>query len=460
MCACSSAAPPASCCRLHDRGERRPWKTAGRIEVLAEADGRGEGLLPLQLLGRGLYHLKLTARGGGGESATAETWIAVVFTPAPPSPDSPWGIFYTPHLSFDRDNSQGPRWAAVQHRLLGASWSRLNFWAHSFEQITVAEGERPTVAAEYPMWREYVRALREEGIYILGEISQCPRELSSRPDDEQTVGDAGPVYSRVKPRDYRLWDSLLEQLAADFCGDIQVWEVWNEANLENRYWTGTAQDFAELVAHTSGALRRGNPNVLIAAAGFVDGYDFADKLLTLGMGQHIDILSVHYTDETPGDIARWRTLLDEHQLSLPIWNSEESSEVPIRNIAGGIERSFKFLHVDIGYPNYRPLVRDDWTVTPAGMLFSVGTHCLGSGKFAAYSDKVEGYDVLLFRRGAEIVGVFDPAKKTGVVRLFGPRARRVTVVAEPVDPEQAGTDTEESGHACDRCLGAHKSAGN
>ncbi|MBU4365796.1 MAG: hypothetical protein KKF10_01535, partial [Verrucomicrobia bacterium] len=285
-----------------------PWKDKGRFDVLPKEDGSGEALLPLKLTGRGLYHLTVEAQCGEAR-AKAETWVAVVFTPSPPSENSPWGIFYTPHIWFDKGNPEGPRWAAIQHRLLGASWTRLNFWAHSFEKVTIARREKPSVSAEYPTWRQYARELRKEGIFIFGEIAQCPRELSSRPDDRQEAGDAGPVFNRVKPSDYCLWDSLMEKLAADFRDEIHVWEIWNEANLQDRYWTGTVEDFAELVEHTSGAIRRGNPEARIAAAGFVNGHAFADRLLTLGMGKHIDILSVHYTDENPGAIDDWKKLL-------------------------------------------------------------------------------------------------------------------------------------------------------
>jgi len=421
-----------------------PWKDEGCLDVPTNKGGSGEARLPLALPGRGLYHLTIEARCGESY-AKAETWIAVVFTPSPPSEDSPWGIFYTPPIWFDGANPEGPRWAALQHRLLGASWTRLNFWAHSFEKVTVGNGEEPSVAAQYPTWRRYVRELRKQGIFILGEIAQCPRQLSSRPDDHQEAGDAGPVFNRVKPRDYVLWDSLMEKLAADFSGEIDVWEIWNEPNLKNRYWTGTVEDFAELVKHTSEAIRRGNPKARIAAAGFVNGYDFADKLLTLDIGNYIDILSVHYTDENPEAIDRWKKLLEKHHLALPIWNTEEKSEVPIRNIAGGIERSFKFIHVDIGYAEYRPLVRRDWTVLPSGILFSVGAHCLGSAKPIGHSDKVSGYDVQFFRRGEEIIGVFDPAQRTGKVRLFGPVAVKVTLIAKPLASSGPGIEPLDSG---------------
>ncbi|MBM4035216.1 MAG: hypothetical protein FJ291_26025, partial [Planctomycetes bacterium] len=413
-----------------------PWQTRGKAVI---EKGAGEARLPLELPGRGLYQLDLAATCGTATSK-AQTWLAVVFAPDKPDPASPWGIFYTPHVWFNKDDPDGPRNAAQSHRLLGAAWSRLNFWAHSFGKVTVADGPKPAVTADWSLWKSYARALREEGISIFGEIAQCPRELSSRPDETAAVGDAGPVWCRVKPADYALWNQLMEKLAAAFRDEIGVWEVWNEPNLPNRYWTGTVEDFAEHVKHTSQALRRGNPHARIAVGGFVDGHAFADRLLQLGIGKHMDILSVHYTDERPGSLAQWRALLKKHGLDVPIWNSEERSEVPLRNLAGGVERSFKFIHVLIGYPEYRPLVRKDWTVLPAGIAFSVGAHCIGAGKFAGSDRGVPGVEVFLFRRGEEMVA----ALQGGAARpkLFAKAQGSATLAIEPLEPGKLPVATD------------------
>jgi hypothetical protein len=424
-----------------------PWRAEGKVTVPAPAgDGAAAGGvatagLPLKLPGRGLYKLKLSAAAGAA-TATAETHIAVVFTPpARVDPNSPWGIFYTPNAWFDPGNANGPRDAAVQHRLLGAGWSRLNFWAGSAGDVKVAPGPdgKPAVTMDTSVWKGYAKALRQQGILIFGELAQCPRGLSSRPDDEAVEGDAGPMWSRVKPKDYSAWDQYVEKLAREFRDEIGVWEIWNEVNLRGRYWAGTPEELAVHVEHTAAALRRGNPACRVAGCGFVGDTSYGDRMFQLGIGKHIDILTVHYTDERPDEIVRWRGVLDKHGLKLPIWNSEERSEVPIRNLAGGIERSFKFLHVSIGYDEYRPLVRKDWTVLPAGILYSVGAHCIGSGKFVARSPAVPGYDVFVFQRGAEgqaagepeMVAVFDRNQKTGSVRLFGPTATSARLRVEP-----------------------------
>ena len=416
------------------------WHAEGKLSLPGPVSGVAEGPLRLKLPGRGLYHLQLTATAGD-QSAKSETWVAVVFTPTKTDPASPWAIFYCPPEWFDAANPNGPQEAALSHRLLGASWTRLNFWAGSFGKVTVTPGDKPSVTYDKTQWMKYATALRREGIYILGEIAQCPRELSSRPNDDSTSGDAGPIYNRVKPASYDLWGQLMTQVAADFRDQISVWEVWNEANLQDGYWVGTPEDFYELVKQTAAGLRRGNPKARIAAAGFVHGHAFVDKLFQLGLGKEIDILSVHYTDETPSDIAGYQALLDKYGLKLPIWNTEERSEVPLHNLASPVERSFKFLHVDIGYADYRPLVRKDWTVLPAGVLFSVGAHCLGTAKFVASGGSTPGCETFLFRRGAETVAVVE---SRGLPTLFGGGAS-VVLKVEPLKPRVAPTATDTWG---------------
>jgi len=413
------------------------WQQAGSLSLVASAGGGVRADLPLEPPGRGLYRLDV-ASTSGGETASTTTWVAVVFTPSAPESGSPWGVFWTAH-------GGGPQTIAESVWLLGASWVRFNFWAFSFGRVSVSSGPTPTATADWSTWKEHARALRRRGLFIMGEVAQCPRELSSRSDVTDTTGDAGGVWARVKPRDYAVWDGLMERLAAEFRQEIGVWEIWNEPNIH--FWEGTAAEYAELVAHTGSALRRGNPDARIAAGGFVGGFSFVDSLLGMGLGESIDILTVHYTDEKPWEIERWRDLLRKYGLDLPIWNSEEKSEAPLRNMAGGVERSFKFLHVAFSprYDDYRPLVRKDLTALPAGVAFSVGAHCVGDGRFLRQSADVPGFEVCFFQRGTEEVAVFQRPPTVTRDSLLGPVATEVTLHVQPLRDDAPVTVTDLMG---------------
>jgi len=417
-----------------------PWQGRGSVTVTPGPDSSGEAPLALGLPGRGLYTLSVTARCGA-QTASTQTTLGVVFAPAAVTEASPWGIFYIPFTFKGRTPEQSMADIASNLRLLGASWVRFNFWAHTYGKVTLAGGATPDARGDWSAARQMVQALRREDLLVMGEIAQCPRELSSQPDATDVVGDAGPVYNRVKPKDYALWDSFMANLARDFADDIGVWEIWNEANSPNQYWTGTPEDFAELVRHTSRALKRGNPQARIAAAGFVGGHDFADRVFALGMGQDLDILSVHYTDINPGWTKAWKELLGKHHLNLPIWNSEELSEVPLRNLADGIERSFKFCHINIGYEPFRLLVNQDLTPRAPAIRFAVGAHCLGMATWLRHSS-APGCDLDLFQRGDELIAVV--GQEARAAKLFA-TARSVVVEAAPVDADRPVTVTDEFG---------------
>lgn len=423
-----------------------PWEQEGAVAV-AVREGKGEAALPLELPGRGLYQLSLTASCGEA-AASSETTVAVVFTPPEPDPESPWGIFFTPPRWVRTEGLSDAEAAALSHRLLGASWSRLNFWAHSFGKVTIEQRDgKPYVTADYldGRWKDYAGALRAQGIHIMGEIAQCPGVLSSRQGDKTSDrGDAGEMQSRVKPRDYAEWDSLMENLARDFAEEIDYWEIWNEVNLVGGYWAGTQEELLELVQHTSEALRRGNPEAKILGCGFVHGHDYADRMLGLGMGKYIDILSVHYTDESPQDITRWHELLARHNLAIPIWNTEERSEVPLNNLAGGIVRSFKFMHINTGYESFRLLVNPDFTARPPAIWYSVGAHCIGTAEYVETARVAPGLTGYFFQRDQErILAISGHPLGT----LFGATAPTLIVAAEPLTEGDPITVTDRYGRS-------------
>ncbi len=417
-----------------------PWRSAGSAPITPGPDGAGEAPLPLKVPGRGLYDLALTARCGE-QSAGARTSVAVVFAPLPPEARSPWGVFYIP--AFGRQDPEAAAEVARNIRMLGASWARYNFWAHTYGKVTVTEGETPTASADLVQAKREVAALRREGIHILGEIAQIPRPLSSRPDATDQSGDAGPLWCRVKPRDYRLWGQLVEQVAAAFREEIQVWEILNEADIPNAYWSGTPAEFAEFVEHTARALRRGNPKARIAAAGFTparvtggkERARLVDEVLALGLTKHLDLFTVHYTDARPAAVERWRELLaQEGAGALPIWNTEERPAVPIRWLSSGDGPFFKFLHIQFtdAYDSYGPMVRKDLTLLPDGVEFSVGARLIGSRRFTVLSAKdAPGFATYHFGRDADAVAVVTrsgAAAGAGAVRLFDEPSRLVLAV--------------------------------
>lgn len=72
------------------------------------------------------------------------------------------------------------------------------------------------------------------------------------------------------PRDYDQWGRLIEALARHWTeryGEAEVakwyFEVWNEPNLENGFWTGSQADYFKLYDHAARAVKKVNPRYRI-----------------------------------------------------------------------------------------------------------------------------------------------------------------------------------------------------
>ena len=333
--------------------------------MLSAGKPDGSQALPLNLLKgrRGLYQLTLTAPDGTVYAATS---LAVVFQPQPTAA-SPWGVFYVPpnlvrfpdkmnyyeklaqekHLDLEKDIIKIKTLAAHRFakslRRLGASWVRFNFWEQSFDSVTVKDDE---VATDLTTAHLLIKPLRDRRLHIMGEIAQCPRPLSSTPDDlGRGPGGTGPGYGRVKPASYPLWCSFITNLAREFNPDIGAWEIWNEPNggekpgvdpdTADGFWKGTSVEFAEHLKQTSTALRNGNPAAQIAASGFTPcNNTFIATLFEQGVKDFLDIFSMHYLDSRP---AWWLdsqdALLKKYDIAQPLWVTEESSPLPLRDFA-------------------------------------------------------------------------------------------------------------------------------
>lgn len=410
------------------------WTAVKTLAIHRKGSEMAEAELPLKFPGRGYFKLELTAKCG---DATARNSIAagIVYQPLPATVSSPWGIMYGVYKGFPPGFNVKDRPACIAEnmRMLGASWTRLNFWAHTYK-VEVKDG---VVALDLSRMRQQVDEFRKRGINILGEIVQTPRVLSSKPEAEERKGlDAGPLYVRVKPADYKLWDQLVEQIAKEFKNDIQVWEVWNEVDYVGHYWAGTIEEYLELLEHTGVALRKGNPSAKVAAAGFTRNFKAAIPFFEAGFGKGVDILTVHYTEQRDG-IPELQKLQGKYGLSLPIQNTEESIEIPLNNLSHGI-RTFKFIHMLDYLPTLRPLMKTDWQLHAAAVAYSVGAHLIGDKKFRRVQE-LPGFKVYFFGEEGDLA-VITPYSYP--VRLMnGSGLERIRVKAIPAEGrEMLGVD--------------------
>lgn len=428
------------------------WTENGKIPLQSEVDPLKGIPLHLHLPGRGLYYLTVSARTGQLQ-VQARTKIGVVFDPNPVNPDSRWGLFTIP---YDGENDPDRAVAlARSHRLLGAAWSRLNFWHWSYENLRVEptlaqkqdikisassnqfqqtdkiESDRShqktvtkadlwglhtfcpllrvhqdnsRVAVNFSKWKGMAQALHREGISIMGEFAEMPRELSSRPLETQKTGEGAAVWARVKPRDYQLWNQLVEKTAREFKEEIHFWEIWNEPDAGN-FWLGTPEEFAELIRQTAKAVKSGNPKAQIVASGFTShGVSFLERVLKQGVAPLIDIFSFH-TD----NLAPYKALLLKYGVGAerPIWGTEDPTLVSLKGMKEGYARQFHFFHKRFGtnYDSFAALVDRDLTPLPDGITYSVAAHIIGNAQVVE-SIEYPSAQIYIFQKGKEAIATW------------------------------------------------------
>lgn len=427
------------------------WTSNAKIPLQSQVDPLKGIPLHLQLPGRGLYYLTVSA-GAGQSRVQARTKVGVVFDPSPVNPDSRWGLFTIPYDGENDPNKAAD--LARSHRLLGAAWSRLNFWHWSYENLQVkptlaqkrdlkissasksqqtdkiepdnffqqvvaksgflglhtfcpllrANKDNPRVSVNFSKWQGIAQALHREGISIMGEFAEMPRELSSRPQETQETGEGAAVWARVKPRDYQLWNQLVEKTAREFNKEIQFWEIWNEPDASN-FWLGTPEEFAELIRHTARAVKSGNPKAQIVASGFTShGMSFLDRILKQGVAPLIDVFSFH-TD----NLAPYKALLSKHgvQAERPIWGTEDPTLVSLRGMKEGYARQFHFFHKRFGtnYDSFAALVDRDLTPLPDGITYSVAAHIIGNAQVVESIDRPSA-KIYIFQKGKEAIAAW------------------------------------------------------
>jgi len=374
--------------------------------------------LPIPPLERGHYLLTVTAISKS-DTLTLQSAIAIVFEPSECDDQSPWGIMYVPMTMPTFITARQEDQTAKMIALLGASWVRYNFWEHMY---TVTKDPRNKIELSLGKPKRQILAFRKTGISILGEIVQTPRILSSQMDLKATQGDAGPMYSRVKPSDYDLWTDYVKKLTRTFKNDISTWEIWNEPEGLNSFWSGSAPEFVDIVKHTYNAIKEEHPGATVVAAGFVGTNITAkkDNLQTMfqqGIGKYMDMVSLHYTNDHPEVFDRWNQFLRNFHLDLKIINTEERSIIPLENLKRGI-RSFKFTHYGEKYDSYIPLFAQDWIVTPAAVTYSVGAHLIGSKSFLR-EEIVGNFTVTYFGKNGDTVAVIGNAKNSSAPAILG-----------------------------------------
>lgn len=349
--------------------------------------------------------------------------LGIVPEPAPVSQDSPWGVMRVARAPFE----------APLARMLGVDWVRHSNW----NMVTpkpdgngIDPGQFKVIADEYS----------DQGIHIMASISLVPPALSSRPDDTSQSGDAGPLHSRVAPRDWDEWQTFMRDLTASL-PEIDYWEIGNEPNTPHHYWAGTVEEFTELLKRSAAGIREAKPDATILTSGFTlnpDAATFFDRMLELGAGPSFDVLTVHSLYAKAVSVDDMRQLLKKHGLdaTMPVWSTEPKHVLPMRNFEAGVEKNMHFMLVNPGaYGAFQALAERDGAATRWGVAFAIASDSIGNARYAEpITTGLPDVELARFERSATTGGTEQLLVATADA---GPRGSGVRVKVRPLPGETA-----------------------
>ncbi len=129
------------------------------------------------------------------------------------------------------------------------------------------------------------------------------------------------------PKDYKKWEALIRNLALHFTerygpDEVKTWyfEVWNEPNLKDGFWTGTQEDYFKLYQYSARAIKSVNKEYKVGgpatagAAWVPETIDFCKKNLVA-----LDFISTHTYGVKQGFLDEYGstgTVLDKNRSSL------------------------------------------------------------------------------------------------------------------------------------------------
>ncbi|MGK7920234.1 MAG: glycosyl hydrolase [Trichodesmium sp.] len=174
---------------------------------------------------------------------------------------------------------------------------------------------------------KYVNLAQKHQVNILLTLGQTPTWASARPTDPSPYGAGWPA----EPKNIADWRNYVRTIASRYKGKISYYEIWNEPNFNQKYYSGSVEKMVELSREAYQILKEIDPSVMVvspSATGVDSGLSWLDEYLTKGGGSYVDIIGHHfYVSGKPEEllplIANLQKVIATHGLTQkPIWHTE------------------------------------------------------------------------------------------------------------------------------------------
>ncbi len=166
-------------------------------------------------------------------------------------------------------------------RQLGAKYFRCAF---SWNGIEPEKGKY-----RWRFWDHVVRESERNQIQLIPYIAYTP-EWAARTTKE---------FWRQPPKSPQLYADVLRAVVSRYRGRVHSWEIWNEPDL-TEYWTGTAEEFAELVRFAAPAIRAADPQAKVVLGAMSHGPGEFYRVLheKYKIEHYVDVVAMHAYPES------------------------------------------------------------------------------------------------------------------------------------------------------------------
>jgi hypothetical protein len=164
-------------------------------------------------------------------------------------------------------------------RDMGGTWVRIDI---DWESVEASPG-----VWDFSSPDTSVHDARSQGLKIYATLAYAPAW-------------ARKSLSNTGVPDPQAWMNFVRQVARHYCGQIEVYGIWNEPNLED-FWEGSAEDYVEVLLKPAyGIIQQESPGARVAGPELAHLYsarlgvqEFFDTVKRLHGDDYFDILSHH-----------------------------------------------------------------------------------------------------------------------------------------------------------------------
>ena len=141
----------------------------------------------------------------------------------------------------------------------------------------------------WQFWDTLVAMAQQNGIELIPYVAYTP-PWAARGDHE---------FWKQPPRDFKLYADFMREIVTRYQGRVRSWEIWNEPDNKD-YWTGTADEFAELAMQAARSIRSADPDAVLVLGGMANGPgEFFRTLITrYHLDRYVDVVAMHAYPES------------------------------------------------------------------------------------------------------------------------------------------------------------------